>query len=201
MSETRIAIISDTHIPDRAAELHPALIGELENRQVDLILHAGDISVPAIVDRLSEIAPVQAVRGNRDLFFPGRLPIAIEMEVNGVSLVLTHGHLNFLTYAWDKFQYLFRGYDRSRFIHRLADAYPKAKVIIFGHSHRAENLWVDGRLFFNPGSAAIGDLWDRTCSFGLIEIHQDGEIKSQLVPLEGYRLIRRKWRPVQTRKK
>lgn len=201
MAVLRIAVISDTHIPDRAAELHPALIGELRNRQVDLILHAGDISVPRVLSELQEIAPVKAVRGNRDLLFRGELPNLVEIDANGVPLVLTHGHLNFLTYSWDKFQYMFRGYDRTRFIKRLGEAFPQAKVLVYGHTHRAENLWAEGKLFFNPGSAAIGDLWVRSCSFGVIEIDDNGSITSGIVPLEGYQLIRRVWVPLHSKGK
>lgn len=190
----RIGVISDTHIPDRAAGLHPGLLEELKNRHVELILHAGDISMPGVLKTLEEIAPVKAVRGNRDLLFPGGLPNTLEMTVNGVNIVLTHGHLNFLTYSWDKFQHILRGYERSRFTKRLGEAFPLAKVIIYGHTHRAENVSLDGRLFFNPGSAAVGDLWVRKCSFGLIEIGDDGSVKSQLVPLEGFHLVNRRWR-------
>lgn len=195
MSAVRIGVISDTHIPDRAAGLHPALLEELRNRQVDLILHAGDISVPGVLRTLEEIAPVKAVRGNRDILFPGGLPNTQEMTINGVPLVLTHGHLNFLTYWWDKLQYIFRGYERRRFTKRLGEAFPLARVIVYGHTHRAENVSLDEKLFFNPGSAAIGDLWVRKCSFGLLEIEEDGSIKSQLVPLEGFHLVNRRWEP------
>jgi phosphoesterase, MJ0936 family len=150
LTAVRIGVISDTHIPDRAAGLHPALLEELRNRQVDLILHAGDISVPGVLRTLEEIAPVKAVRGNRDILFPGGLPNTLEMTINGVPLVLTHGHLNFLTYWWDKLQYIFRGYERRRFTKRLGEAFPLARVIVYGHTHRAENVSLDESSFSTP---------------------------------------------------
>lgn len=189
----KIAVISDTHIPDRAAELHPALIEVLQHSQPELILHAGDISVPAVLHALEAVAPVKAVRGNRDFLLVSQLPITEAFEVEGTRMVLTHGHLSFLSYAMDKFHHLTRGYDRNRIIKRLAASFPQAKVIVFGHTHRAENVWVGGQLFFNPGSATMGDLWVKSCSYGELEINPNGEISSRIVPLQGFQLIRRKW--------
>jgi len=189
----KIGVVSDTHIPDRAAALHPNLIGELQRSTLDLILHAGDISTPAVLKELEKVAPVKAVAGNRDFLFAGNLKKTRNLRIKGVKIVLTHGHLNFLTYWWDKMHYLLKGYNRDRIIHRLASAFPKAKLIIFGHTHRAENYWAGETLFFNPGSVTIGDLWVRSRSYGIIEIGEDGEITSQIVPLTGYELVDRKW--------
>lgn len=58
----RIGVISDTHIEEPEEDL-PARVYEIFSG-VDLILHAGDIYVPQVLDRLERIAPVTAVEGN-----------------------------------------------------------------------------------------------------------------------------------------
>ena len=60
----RIGLISDTHIPTAAKELWPQVYDAF--RGVDLIMHAGDLMVPEVIDWLAEVAPVMAVWGNGD---------------------------------------------------------------------------------------------------------------------------------------
>src|SRR5260221_9866911 len=58
----RIGVISDTHIPSRASRVPDAALRHFED--VELILHAGDLSVLAVLDQLAAFAPVEAVQGN-----------------------------------------------------------------------------------------------------------------------------------------
>ncbi len=189
----KIVVVSDTHVPDRAASLHPALLGELQRSKPDLILHAGDISTPGVLKALGRIAPVKAVMGNRDWLFAGKLKGFLELNIHGVNIALTHGHLNFLTYWWDKANYMFRGYNRDRIVRRLELAFPKADLVVFGHTHRAENYRQNGKLFFNPGSATIGDIWVHTRSYGILEIGEDHSVQSRIIPLAGFHLVNRQW--------
>ena len=63
MSEIhRIGVLSDTHVPQRGARLPDAMLRHFEN--IELILHAGDLSTLAVLDQLSAYAPVEAVQGN-----------------------------------------------------------------------------------------------------------------------------------------
>ena len=59
-----IGLISDTHIPDRARILPTKVIEAFED--VELIIHAGDLTSPKVIEELEEIAPVMAVQGNMD---------------------------------------------------------------------------------------------------------------------------------------
>ena len=59
-----IGLISDTHIPDRRVKLPEKVLETFEN--VDLILHAGDITSQRVIDELEKSGPVIAVKGNRD---------------------------------------------------------------------------------------------------------------------------------------
>ena len=75
-----------TRLPGRAVEL-------LYHRSVDAILHAGDICRPNVLNELSVIAPVFAVRGNRDLLWPGnwKLPTRRVVEFGGLWIGIVHG--------------------------------------------------------------------------------------------------------------
>lgn len=59
LQQRRIGVISDTH-----GLLRPEAIEVL--RHSDVIIHAGDVGKPGIVERLAKICPVRAVRGNVD---------------------------------------------------------------------------------------------------------------------------------------
>ncbi|HEY0970844.1 MAG TPA: metallophosphoesterase family protein [Gemmatimonadales bacterium] len=123
-----IGLISDTHGLVRA-EVHTALAG------VELILHAGDVGGDDVLDELSLIAPVRAVYGNTDLPGDPRLEASIELEVDGVTIHVSHGHeLGSPTPA--------------RLIERYA-----ADVIVYGHTHRQLVTRAAGRLVVNPGAA------------------------------------------------
>jgi putative phosphoesterase len=52
----------------------------------------------------------------------------------------------------------------------LKDAFKndRCDLIIFGHSHKPNCQWIDGVLFFNPGSAT--DLSAASNSYGIIEL-------------------------------
>jgi putative phosphoesterase len=124
----RIGLISDTHGLLRPT-VHDALKG------VALILHAGDVGGSGILDELRLIAPVRAVFGNTDPVGEPELAEEILINVDDVSLHVSHGHeCGSPTPA------------------RLADRYD-ADVVVYGHTHRPLVTKIDGRLFVNPGAA------------------------------------------------
>ena len=80
----RIGIISDTHGLLRPEAEH-ALLG------IEMIIHAGDVGNPGILDRLKQIAPVFAVRGNVDTGgWAQQLPATMAVESNGASFYVLH---------------------------------------------------------------------------------------------------------------
>ena len=121
----RIGVISDTH-------------GYLDARVIDafvgteLIIHAGDIGKPKILDVLATVAPVRAVRGNTDHGpWADDLPSTALVALNGVTLYVLHD------------------------IQQL-DLEPQAagiRVVISGHTHRASLEEKNSVVFLNPGSA------------------------------------------------
>ena len=61
-----IGLISDTHIPDRAKELPQNVLDAFND--VDMIIHAGDLTSLDVIEKLEETAPVMAVQGNMMTF-------------------------------------------------------------------------------------------------------------------------------------
>jgi predicted phosphodiesterase len=133
---------------------------------------------------LGEIAPVYAVRGNRDWMLLGRLPLVQELNFEGVSLVLIHGHGRLKEYLLDKADYFIKGLQPERYQNRLLAAFPAARIIVFGHVHRPLNLWVGEQLLFNPGSPHFPDRNSQALSIGLIHISAEGEVKGEIIRLD-----------------
>lgn len=188
-----IGVVADTHIPDRVHGLHPHLVNELRQKEVDYVFHCGDLSRRRVLDELKIVAPVYAVRGNRDIFLRKELPISRIFIVNGVRLYLTHGHLTPLIYWSDKAVNFFRGYDLARYVKRLTKVDPAARIYIFGHTHQPENTWVKGHLYFNPGGSSVGSPPDFRLSYGIIRVHPSGEIESEIAQLNGAVVKFKKW--------
>jgi putative phosphoesterase len=60
----RIGVLADTHVGEHLPALPPEVLERFDG--VDLIVHAGDVAVPRVLEELAEGAPVAAVRGNHD---------------------------------------------------------------------------------------------------------------------------------------
>lgn len=128
-SETHvIGLISDTHGLVRS-DVHTALRG------VEMIFHAGDVGDDSILDELQLIAPVQAVYGNTDEPGRPRLRTAIDTDVGGRRIHVSHGH----EVGSPTPQKLLAKYD--------------ADVIVYGHTHKQLVFEENGRLVVNPGAA------------------------------------------------
>jgi hypothetical protein len=152
----RVGVIADTHVPDRIKSL-PARIFDLF-AGVDLILHAGDLCRPGILDELRAIAPVGAVQGNGDIFYRTnhRLPKNLIVEIGPVKIGLTHGHGGLSDYVKEKIKFVATGaYRHSHYeqqaYYRFKRAGVEAQAIVFGHTHYPVCNQMDGVLIFNPG--------------------------------------------------
>lgn len=118
-------MISDTH-----GLLRPEAITALQG--CDLILHAGDIGAPEILEDLRDLAPVIAVKGNNDRAqWADLLPISHHLTVGPYTFLLTH--------------------DASALC--VESVTPPVNMIISGHSHKPAITTRNGIVFLNPGSA------------------------------------------------
>ncbi len=187
-----VGVVADTHIPDRVSTLHPQVLPMLRAAGVSHILHAGDICVPEVLDMLRQVAPVTAVRGNRDVF-AGPLQMVEEFELGGVRVALLHGHGGLVPYLWDKVQFMRDGYRLERYLNRLVNTGNAASVVVFGHTHHPETLSRAGKLLFNPGSASFGAGPAFPPTLGLLRFFNDGKVIADIVPMEGYVVKNRKW--------
>ncbi len=185
--------MADTHIPDRVKTLHPELLPALRAAKPDFILHAGDVSTPLVLDILREIAPVEMARGNRDWFMQGKQGWVNHLELGGVRIALMHGHGSWLQYAIDKGFYLSQGYRFRRYRSILLNASGSARVIVFGHTHHAENFWIGEQLIFNPGSASFGLGTAVNPGWGMLNIYPAGRVEGEIFELRGYRAVKGEW--------
>ena len=168
-----IGVVSDTHVPDRTAALHPDLLPLLHQAGVSHILHAGDICSQAVLDRLETVAPVTAVRGNRDWAFAGRLPWQRDFELGGLRFSLMHGMGNWGKYLEYKVRFGYIGYRLEHYLPLVQKAAPDADIIVFGHTHFPEIIHEGGQFIFNPGSTGLGRRRGWKPTFGLIKIQPD----------------------------
>jgi len=152
-----LGILSDTHIPDRARVLPLRLLEIFRSESVDAILHAGDVCIPGVLRELEQIAPVYAVRGNRDIYALHHLPLQLVLNFEGYKVGMVHGHGRLHEYLSDKAHYLVSGLQEGRFRTRLIKALPGVNVMVFGHLHRRFYEWEQGMLLLNPGSACCPD--------------------------------------------
>ena len=86
----RVAVLSDTHAPRFWKSCPPAVARLLEHAEV--ILHAGDVCTPDVLDELSQWAPVHAVRGNNDgldVAYWGA-PDTLTLELAGLPVAMVH---------------------------------------------------------------------------------------------------------------
>ena len=118
----RIGLISDTH-----GLLRPEAVEALQG--VDLIIHAGDVGAPEVLERLGALVPVVAVRGNVDRgAWADKLPATAIVEP---GIFVTHDVKEM----------------------RIDPAAAGYRAVISGHSHRPSQSERDGVLYVNPGAA------------------------------------------------
>ncbi len=176
-----VGLIADTHIPDRARTLAPEIPVLFARAGVCCILHAGDVVAAGVLEQLARVAPVHAVRGNRDLAL-WHLPLRREVRVGPYTLGLVHGHGTFSRYVRDKVGYLLgRPLPFRRFVERARAAFPAADVVVFGHIHyplvrRFGNQWV-----VNPGSPLGNDLSPVPPSVGLLHLRVGQRPRPEIV--------------------
>lgn len=124
----KVGVISDTHdfLDPKVPELF---------KEVDHILHAGDVGMPLILLELEQIAPVTAVLGNTDMDL--RLRTTETLELAGRQFLIHH--IVNPTAPSDTLR------------RRIAQI--RADVVVFGHTHKPFQETVSETLFFNPGYA------------------------------------------------
>lgn len=159
-----IGLISDTHIPDRASSIPKKVFETFED--VDMILHAGDLTSMEVLRKLNEIAPTTAIQGNTDRYNGLNLPVAKTIEVNGLKIGLIHGEVHPRA---DTQQLLYLAKELD------------VDILVTGHSHQPKIEQVEDKLLLNPGSPTVPRLADRTVM--LLEIDEGKNVDVELIKI------------------
>lgn len=134
----RVAVISDTHIPERATAI-PAQFRD-RIREADHVIHAGDFTTNDVLADLVDTANgnFTAVSGNMD---PRSLdlPAVATYDTEGVTFVVTHGTGNPRDYE-------------ERIADVVRDKADEDAVGIAGHTHVPLDTTIGGVRLLNPGS-------------------------------------------------
>ena len=149
-TEHTIGVISDTH-----SLLRPEAVDYLQGSEI--IVHAGDIGSPDVLEVLSEIAPVYAVRGNNDRGDWAQAVPEVEMfEFSGKTIYMVHDPADI-------------------------DIDPHAAgvdLIVTGHTHHPKLEERDGVIYLNPGSAGPRR-FKLPIAIGKVTL-KDGELSAEL---------------------
>ena len=131
----KIGLISDTHITEKRGKLSPKVLESFKD--VDLILHAGDISSQIVLDALEQIAPTITVEGNNDRTRKIDLKLSETIGIGDLRILLIHG---------DKLP--------SRNFEKYCEFAQKHKadILISGHTHQPHCEKIENVLLINPGS-------------------------------------------------
>jgi putative phosphoesterase len=146
----KIGVISDTHLTGHDERLNR--LADSHFRDVDLILHAGDLVDISVLDSFGG-KEVKAVCGNMDpISVRTILPDRLILELDGYRIGLIHG--------WGM---------PFNLEQKLLKEIGHVDCLVYGHSHKPANRTKDGILFFNPGSAI--DMRFTACkTVGILEI-------------------------------
>jgi len=136
-------------------------------RQADLIMHAGDVCTASVLDELAGFAPVRVVRGNNDGpdVAAWGAPDTLDLDFGGLRVAMVHD----------------AGPAAGR-PGRLRRWFPRADLVLFGHSHIPLDQAADGQRIFNPGSPTDRRRQPRG-TLGILEIDGGRLVSATIVPV------------------
>lgn len=172
-----IGLISDTHIATADEKLPVQVKSAFDG--VDLILHAGDIWVPSVLDQLEEIAPVKAAWGDDDI----EADLGGDERMMGERTLFLAGRTLWLSHIKPPYGMIVPRENRfaSRYIaEKVADP---PDVVVFGHIHTPVIENYKGVLLVNPGSATWPEYLPTLGTVALLTIDSGG-VEAHIVQLE-----------------
>jgi putative phosphoesterase len=164
MRPMRILVTADTHVPDHARGLPAQLLEAAAS--ADLVLHAGDVTSPIVLDELGGRSAVRCAIGNNDgpdVASWGATE-RVELTCDGVRIAMVHD-----------------AGPRAGRPGRLRRWFPRAHLVVFGHSHIPMAFQDGGTWFVNPGSPT----WKRrqpTPTMVVLDLER-GVVSPEVVPL------------------
>jgi hypothetical protein len=149
----RVGLVADTHVPEAGSDLPPQAYEAFGD--CDLIIHAGDLHVLEVLDRLERVAPVVCCRGNGDMT-PGwgnrpgvpddpRVDDVLVLDLDGIAVGVLHD-------VGDG-----SAQDEARLIERLDRAFGRrVDLVVCGDTHVPMTWGLrDGPTLVNPGSPTM----------------------------------------------
>lgn len=163
-----IAVISDSHVPNRSPEIPKMVIEKLE--EADKVIHCGDFATEQVYGEIQEFADeLVAVKGNCDFF---DLPNSQTFEQDGIGIGVYHGtginprgdHDTLLDIAENKLE---------------------VDILFHGHTHEEEIHEEEGTLLLNPGTCTgVGGGSSRRSEPTMMLVEFDGSLKIELLAME-----------------
>jgi uncharacterized protein len=166
----KIAVLSDTHLPVRAAKIPTQIIQEIKTS--DLIVHAGDFQTIEVLEYLKKLGKFVGVCGNSDSddvadSLPSKAIINITNDEREFKIAVIHG-----------------GGPPEGLAQRILHFYEdKPDCIIFGHSHKPLNEKMESILMFNPGSPT-DTVFATINTYGILRLDNNG-IKGEIIKING----------------
>ena len=155
----QILIISDTH------GNHRALDKVLEReKQIDMLLHMGDVEDGDIYLEAVLDFPIHIVAGNNDFY--GNLPREEVIQIGKYKVWMTHGHMHYVSLNTCRLKEAAR--------ERGVD------IVMYGHTHRPDIDIEDDLVVLNPGSLAYPRQEGRRCTYIMMIIDEMGEASFEL---------------------
>lgn len=170
----KIGLISDTHIPAFSPEPPRQILKAF--RDVDLILHAGDIYATSCLDWLEQIAPVLAVEFHTWNQNDPRRPETRVFDVEGYTIAMVHA-LDLVGMTSEPFQgTLPRDYPQQGSLEKAVKLRfgQAADIVVFGHTHYEMVDDYQGILLVNPGSPTVPRQLQKLGTVGLLELTPQG---------------------------
>ncbi len=166
----RIGLIADTHLPSLVRsldELGPQIADVL--RSVDLILHAGDVTAPSVIEWCAQFAPLLIAEGNNDLFDDARMAKKQMLDIHGWRIGMAHE---------------LRPESRpiEQILHSSLDG-ERVDILIGGDTHVERLEFRDDVLLINSGSPILPHhLSTRLGTLGILEV-SPARVRAEIIVL------------------
>jgi len=158
-----IGLIADTHVNDRENKIPESVFKAFKD--VELIIHAGDLTSQEVLDQLEKIAPLVAIQGNMDRAYNLNLPKTEIITVGDFKIGVAHGEVY---PRGDKQQLYYLALELG------------VDILVTGHSHQSSIKKVKEIFLLNPGSPTVPVLADPTVM--LLDITNE-EINIEVIKL------------------
>ncbi|MFP4174698.1 MAG: YfcE family phosphodiesterase [Halobacteriales archaeon] len=158
----QVALVSDSHVPERADEIPDQVINACED--ADVTAHAGDFTSPEAYDKFDATGKLVAVHGNMDDVLD--LPRVDSFAAGGVEFAVVHGTGSPINYE-------------ERVTEAARDEVGEDAVAVSGHTHEVTDETYDGVRLLNPGSCT-GAMPASRATYMLVEA-EDGGIDVEVV--------------------